>query len=158
MKAKSFSRGFTLIELLVVIAIIGILTSVVLASLNSARSKGGDASVKANLDGIRAQAELFYDTPKSYNTSGSAVTTCPSVASATAGSNLFTDPNVSSAIVNAVSNGNGGKACGANSTGSAYAVEVELKSTPGTYWCVASNGLAGTTTSATIASTAFACQ
>jgi len=55
-------KGFTLIELLVVIAIIGILSSVVLASLNTARNKGADTAVKANLSGARAQAELFYDT------------------------------------------------------------------------------------------------
>jgi prepilin-type N-terminal cleavage/methylation domain-containing protein len=59
MKINSSTRGFTLIELLVVIAIIGILASVVLASLNSARDKGADAASKSN--NARAQAELFYD-------------------------------------------------------------------------------------------------
>lgn len=55
------NKGFTLIELLVVIAIIGILSSVVLASLNTARDKGTDAAIKANLANARAQAELYYD-------------------------------------------------------------------------------------------------
>lgn len=61
MLKQTLKRGFTLIELLVVIAIIGILASVVLASLNSARDKGSDAAVKANLSNMRAQAELTYD-------------------------------------------------------------------------------------------------
>lgn len=58
---NTYKRGFTLIELLVVIAIIGILASVVLASLNTARDKGADAAIKSNLNNSRAQAELFYD-------------------------------------------------------------------------------------------------
>ena len=60
------SKGFTLIELLVVIAIIGILSSIVLASLNTARERGADAAVKANLSGMRAQAEIFYDDNPTY--------------------------------------------------------------------------------------------
>jgi prepilin-type N-terminal cleavage/methylation domain-containing protein len=58
---RNFKKGFTLIELLVVIAIIGILSAVVLASLNTARDKGADAAVRSNLNNIRAQAELYYD-------------------------------------------------------------------------------------------------
>ncbi len=68
--SKNSTRGFTLIELLVVIAIIGILASVVLASLNTARGKGANAAIKSNLSGMRVQAEIVYDsvTPNSYAT------------------------------------------------------------------------------------------
>lgn len=59
MKLKS--RGFTLIELLVVIAIIGILSSVVLASLNGARRKGRDARRIADVKQLQLALELYYD-------------------------------------------------------------------------------------------------
>ncbi len=55
------TRGFTLIELLVVIAIIGILSSVVLASLNSARKKGRDARRIADVKQLQLALELYYD-------------------------------------------------------------------------------------------------
>src|SRR3989338_11536602 len=54
-------RGFTLIELLVVISIIGLLASVVMASLNSARAKGRDAKRLAEMDTLRNSLELYYD-------------------------------------------------------------------------------------------------
>ena len=57
----SYKRGFTLIELLVVIAIIGILASIVLASLDSARKKGRDARRIADVKQIQLALELYYD-------------------------------------------------------------------------------------------------
>ena len=61
-------KGFTLIELLVVIAIIGVLASVVLSSLNSARKKGQIVAIKSNLKNMIPQAELAYDGPGNYST------------------------------------------------------------------------------------------
>lgn len=54
-------RGFTLIELLVVIAIIGVLSSVVLASLSSARGRANDAKIRSDLRQISTALSLYYD-------------------------------------------------------------------------------------------------
>lgn len=53
--------GFTLIELLVVMAIIGILSAVVLTSLNGARAKGRDARRISDIKQIQLALELYYD-------------------------------------------------------------------------------------------------
>lgn len=61
-----YKRGFTLIELLVVIAIIGILSSVVLASLNSARQKSRDARRVGDIKQLQLALEMFYDSTNNY--------------------------------------------------------------------------------------------
>lgn len=64
---KSY-RGFTLIELLVVIAIIGILSSIVLASLNTARQKSRDARRVADIKQLQLAMQLYYDASSTYPT------------------------------------------------------------------------------------------
>ena len=58
--------GFTLIELLVVIAIIGILSSVVLSSLNTARGKARDGKRIAELKSLQIALELYYEANGTY--------------------------------------------------------------------------------------------
>jgi type II secretion system protein G len=60
------SSGFTLVELLVVIAIIGLLSSVVLVSLNNSRAKARDARRITDLKQIQTALELYYDTSGQY--------------------------------------------------------------------------------------------
>ncbi len=138
-------RGFTLIELLVVIAIIGILSGIVLASLNTARNKGADAAIKANLSGIRAAAELYYDTNLNYGTAAFAAAACAATANT-----IFADTSISNAIEaagDAYNNGGIGVGrCSQTTAGTDWAVAVPLK-TGGTAadttpdaWCVDSTG------------------
>ncbi len=101
------SRGFTLIELLVVIAIIGILSSVVLASLNGARKKGRDARRISDIKQLQTALELYYDDNKnSYPPNLAALVTAGSIAS------VPTDPNGGSYFYDDISPT--GTACTAN--------------------------------------------
>jgi type II secretory pathway pseudopilin PulG len=59
-----------LIELLVVIAIIGLLASVVLASLNSARVKARDAKRASEVKQLKLALEFYYDTNSQYPQAG----------------------------------------------------------------------------------------
>lgn len=62
----SSDRGFTLIELLVVIAIIGILASVVLASLSSSRERARNMSYVAQIKEYQKALELAFNDHGSY--------------------------------------------------------------------------------------------
>lgn len=130
-------RGFTLIELLVVIAIIGILSSVVLASLNTARNRGADAAVKSNLANARAEAELYYD-----SNNNSYANVCGS------GTNAIGD-NVQAALSASGSTAAVTTAC--SSTATTWVAKAPLK-TGSQYYCVDSTGAATTTTSSTLGS------
>ena len=107
--------GFTLIELLVVIAIIGLLSSVIIASLNTARKKSRDARRLADLKQIQTALEL-------YNSDNSLYPVQASVAalSSTSGTPDFgttylstvpTDPNGSSTYYQYISSATGDTYC-----------------------------------------------
>lgn len=128
MNKVNATRGFTLIELLVVIAIIGILSSVVLASLNSAREKGRDARRVSDIKQIQLALELYYDSNGSYPSSLAAV------ASSSYISTVPTDPSDQSAYFYEQL-----------SSGSNYVVGATLETTDHSVLDSDVNGTVGTT-------------
>ncbi len=119
-------KGFTLIELLVVVAIIGILASIVLVSLNSARAKGRDASAKGSMSSLRAAAEIWYD-----DHDGSYTGFCTAGAS--------TDPAIQSLLTAAGNETASSPGCESNSI--SFASIIILNN--GFAFCVDSSGFSG---------------
>jgi prepilin-type N-terminal cleavage/methylation domain-containing protein len=139
------NKGFTLIELLVVIAIIGVLASVVLASLNSARNKGSDAAIKSGLANMRSEAEIYYDTNSGYTAGVLAAAVGPTAAVCSTASSVFTDPTFITAISNLNSTSGSATLCSLGVTGTtgkatSWAMSTPLKTSGN--WCVDSLGSA----------------
>jgi prepilin-type N-terminal cleavage/methylation domain-containing protein len=130
---KKTTQGFTLIELLVVIAIIGILSSIVIASLNSARTKGSVAAAKGQLAQLRTQAENYYDNNGGYATSSvtAAQTTC------NAANTMFVDSTIATQITQIGTNVLATN-CGMSADRQKFRVSVQLKDS--TFWCVDNQG------------------
>ncbi len=161
---KKFSKGFTLIELLVVVAIIGILASVVLASLNTARAKGADAAIKANMANMRAQAEIIFADKSCYSSDSStacaaaavAAAACPSTAGTFFGNTQFI------AALAGVAAAGGTSACTSTANQGAWAWASTLKSgvanTANSGWCVDSTGKSKAITVATMDQTGITAE
>lgn len=144
-------KGFTLLELLVVIAIIGILSSVVISSVTSARVQAYDAKVKAQLSNVRSSAELYFNSRLNYGTAiywtanGTTTNGCQG--------GMFQDSaSGMRALTYSVNYPVGENTIVCNSSGSAYAVSDNL-SASGTWWCVDSTGASKSRSSALGSST-----
>jgi prepilin-type N-terminal cleavage/methylation domain-containing protein len=157
---KNLKKGFTLIELLVVIAIIGILASVILASLDSARAKGVDAATKSDLDNSRAQAELYYDGGVVSGNTYLGVCTAP-VSPNNGISGMMQDAasKIGGTVVTTVGTAGTATTVTCHDSAGAWAASVPLKSitTATTYFCVDSTGASKQTTTP-LGANMYVCQ
>jgi prepilin-type N-terminal cleavage/methylation domain-containing protein len=131
-KIKTGSKkGFTLIELLVVIAVIGLLASIVLVSMGSARQKARDARRQADIRQIGTAMEFYYsdNSEKYLSTTGgaNAVTAIGSYLPVVPKDPLDISPQQYTWVAN-------------SSALQSYCVYVKLESATNTYVCSSERG------------------
>jgi prepilin-type N-terminal cleavage/methylation domain-containing protein len=129
-KVHKSAKGFTLIELLVVIAIIGLLASIVLTSLSSAKGKGGDAKVQTQLKQLYTQIEKDYSS--GYGTSFTGANTLTNSGAYAAMQTSLTGVGSTITVVTS------------GTPVSAYALYGKLVTDPTKYYCIDSNGAVST--------------
>jgi prepilin-type N-terminal cleavage/methylation domain-containing protein len=133
---KEKKRGFTLIELLVVIALIGILSSIVLASLSRSRSGGGSAAQKEQLVNMRVVAQLYFANAgggTSYGAAGVTPGACTGVNAPPLMTATVQNNGLSALLGGVLASAT--LDCGVIAgTNPAWSVASQLQD--GTYWCV----------------------
>lgn len=102
MKRRSEYSGFTLIELLVVIAIIGVLSSIVLASLNTARASARDAKRIAEMNQLNTAIQSYFFNTGQYLGSGHFSTNPACVAYTTNPLSTALEPLVSGGYISSI--------------------------------------------------------
>ena len=134
------NRGFTLIELLLVISIIGLLASMILLSLSSARNKSKDTRIGSDIRQLRIQIESDNAGQSNYGVfpAGSSFNSATSLINSGNYATLTTDISANNGALTVVTNG--------ASPVTAYALYGTLNT--GKYFCTDSLGntnLAATT-------------
>ncbi|MDQ5931203.1 MAG: hypothetical protein QG674_369 [Patescibacteria group bacterium] len=133
---KNSQSGFTLIELLVVIAIIGILASVVMASVRTAQNRANDKAIQTNMLTIRNQAGLYFDSNKFYG----ATDAWPAPGSYNCSSGMFASDSVLQAAIAKLRTYTGPDYIACSATDTAYVVAAQLKAS-NDYYCIDSKAV-----------------
>ena len=144
---KKSTRGFTLIELLVVIAIIGILASIVLVSLNSARNKGRDTRIISDVQQARTALESGFN-GAGYPDLNTTRANCNGGGAANLANSNYTqcivttgpDNSVLSQLHTDATSQGGNVLFSVNPAGTAYSIRGQTVSNPNVYFCIDSTG------------------